>query len=691
MRYTTQQLRGLWQDFRCDETRMVVTEFGPTRVTVAKPTTDAWLALAQVLGRHDYKIRDLDTGGYVCRKITGGNQPSLHAYGIAVDVNWQTNPYLKTSNRRPVRFSSAATQEERALDVRHDRADTDMTKAMIDDVLEIVTNEGKTIFAWGGDFQTIKDCMHFQLDVSPKELAQGVDWTRLGRGEALPAEDDELQAEEPEAEDVLEQVEPTFLPRSDSMPGLSSEVIAAARTSHLKWGVPASVSLAQFILESNWGRSMPGGPSSNNPFGIKARAGEPSVAAQTHEVEHGATITIVARFRRFSSLTEAFDAHGALLARGKPYALAMMHKDDPDRFADALTGHYATDPMYGSKLKDLMRRNNLYQYDVGAPPVMLPSIIDDFNWQARTTSDDDLQTGRSGSRVESLQRQLHKLGYPVGDIDGIFGPLTRGALLTFQADNNIPTTGIVDAETNIAFGQGKQRPLSADRLTMTAKGLAKKDSRTVTNGQNASLLGWLATIYGGTGLANSAAVGIANSARSSAPAVANAPATAAADTLGSTIQTLQTIFALPAVPANIKTQFGPLVDTLRTLTHVEPGALQAANLAPGLQKLHDMLLAPLSVQTVNNAQDLVHRLIDSLGAGTAVQPTANTFNTIFDMLGPNALGAATPFIQAAANSVLPGFGGAAATIGIGLLTTLFSNRAVQARVDDHRTAANLRI
>ena len=36
--------------------RMVVTEFGPTRITVAKPTTDAWLALAQVLGRHGYTL-----------------------------------------------------------------------------------------------------------------------------------------------------------------------------------------------------------------------------------------------------------------------------------------------------------------------------------------------------------------------------------------------------------------------------------------------------------------------------------------------------------------------------------------------------------------------------------------------------------------------------------------------------------
>ena len=260
------------------------------------------------------------------------------------------------------------------------------------------------------------------------------------------------------------------------MPGLSSEVIAAAQTSHLKWGVPASVSLAQFILESNSGRSMPGGPSSNNPFGIKARAGEPSVAAQTHEVEHGATITIVARFRRFSSLTEAFDAHGALLARGKPYALAMMHKDDPDRFADALTGHYATDPMYGSKLKDLMRRNNLYQYDVGAPPVMLPSVLTTSTGRPgrhRTTT-----CRRDGAATASrrCRGQAPRPRLSGRNIDRISDADTRRAA-GLSGGRQHSSTGIVDAETNIAFGQGKQRPLSADRVTMTAKAWPRRAPR----------------------------------------------------------------------------------------------------------------------------------------------------------------------------------------------------------------------
>jgi hypothetical protein len=39
--------------------------------------------------------------------------------------------------------------------------------------------------------------------------------------------------------------------------------------------------------------------------------------------------------------------------------------------------------------------------------------------------------------------------------------------------------------------------------------------------------------------------------------------------------------------------------------------------------------------------------------------------------------------------VLPGAGGALVTVAIGLATSLFSNRAVQARVDDHRSGSNV--
>jgi len=138
-------------------------------------------------------------------------------------------------------------------------------------------------------------------------------------------------------------------------------VVAAAQASHTAWQIPASVTLAQWALESDWGRAMPAG--SNNPFGIKAAAGQPYVEAHTREVIHGQAVTVVARFRKFASINEAFDQHGRLLATARAYSHARTLVNDPGAFADALTGVYATAPNYGTILKRLMKTYNLYQYD----------------------------------------------------------------------------------------------------------------------------------------------------------------------------------------------------------------------------------------------------------------------------------------------------------------------------------------
>jgi hypothetical protein len=153
-------------------------------------------------------------------------------------------------------------------------------------------------------------------------------------------------------------VHPKPTPAGGTFP---SDVIAAAKASHQTWNIPASVTLAQWALESNWGRAMPSG--SNNPFGIKAAAGQPYVEAHTREVINGKSITVVARFRKFASINDAFDQHGQLLATASPYAHARTLVDKPDAFADALTGVYATDPNYGTSLKRIMKSHNLYQYD----------------------------------------------------------------------------------------------------------------------------------------------------------------------------------------------------------------------------------------------------------------------------------------------------------------------------------------
>lgn len=142
---------------------------------------------------------------------------------------------------------------------------------------------------------------------------------------------------------------------------IPADVIAAAQASQAKWHIPASVCVAQWALESAHGQHMP--PGSNNPFGIKAAAGQPYVACMTTEHIKGRDIRVSQNFRKFVDMDEAFDAHGKLLATSKYYVKARTKLPDADDFANALTGVYATDRTYGTKLIAIMKNENLYQYN----------------------------------------------------------------------------------------------------------------------------------------------------------------------------------------------------------------------------------------------------------------------------------------------------------------------------------------
>ena len=125
------------------------------------------------------------------------------------------------------------------------------------------------------------------------------------------------------------------------------------------------VTVAQFLLESGWGRAGMG--DAHNYFGIKARDGEPFVTRPTTEFVNGAPVQVEARFRAYGSLAECFADHAALICNrtrpngAKIYGAALAHAADPVAFARALTGVYATDPQYGEKLVSIMRDRGLLE------------------------------------------------------------------------------------------------------------------------------------------------------------------------------------------------------------------------------------------------------------------------------------------------------------------------------------------
>ena len=137
-----------------------------------------------------------------------------------------------------------------------------------------------------------------------------------------------------------------------------------------QYGVPAAVTIAQAILESGWGNSHLAS-ADHNLFGMKGRGPAGSDALPTQEYQNGQWVTTIALFRKYDNFAESIGDHGRLLATSGYYKRAMAAGTDPDGFANALTGVYATDPDYGAKLISLMHEFNLYQYDPapGAAPV----------------------------------------------------------------------------------------------------------------------------------------------------------------------------------------------------------------------------------------------------------------------------------------------------------------------------------
>ncbi|SEN16662.1 Flagellum-specific peptidoglycan hydrolase FlgJ [Sphingomonas gellani] len=197
------------------------------------------------------------------------------------------------------------------------------------------------------------------------------------------------------------------------MAKIERDVIDAAQASERKHGIPASVSLAQFGLESAWGTKMPAG--SNNPFGIKAVNSQPSVTVRTREVDsHGRSYYIQAPFRKFASIAEAFEEHGRLLAQAKPYARARTKLPNADAFADALTGVYATDPKYGELLRKIMRQSKLYQYNAApaAQPVAAPVPAELIVPTPPIAPDDSVKVAEA-NRAELARVQAATVSAPV--------------------------------------------------------------------------------------------------------------------------------------------------------------------------------------------------------------------------------------------------------------------------------------
>ncbi|WP_054777373.1 glycoside hydrolase family 73 protein [Lacticaseibacillus saniviri] len=133
------------------------------------------------------------------------------------------------------------------------------------------------------------------------------------------------------------------------------------------YGVLPSITLAQAILESNWGNS---GLAKNyhNLFGVKGTDPSNTKLLTTQEYVNGEWQTVKARFRVYSDDSASMKDHVLLFVNGtdwnpQQYAAVLAAKDYREAAVALQTSGYATDPDYPSKLISLVKEYDLDQYD----------------------------------------------------------------------------------------------------------------------------------------------------------------------------------------------------------------------------------------------------------------------------------------------------------------------------------------
>ena len=71
----------------------------------------------------------------------------------------------------------------------------------------------------------------------------------------------------------------------------------------------------------------------------------------------------------------------------------------------------------------------------------------------------------ANQEIRDAQNSLKKLGYDPGEVDGIFGKMTRNALENFQRDAGLEITGQLDEQTKLRLGLPLQAPVEGSQST----------------------------------------------------------------------------------------------------------------------------------------------------------------------------------------------------------------------------------
>lgn len=200
-------------------------------------------------------------------------------------------------------------------------------------------------------------------------------------------------------------------------------------------GILASVSLAQFILESGYGKSELA-QKANNLFGMKKSLsgntwkgstwdGSSVYKKETQEYDGTKYITITSEFRKYPNILKSITDHsayllGAMNGSKARYAGLKGEKDYKKAITIIKNGGYATSPTYIEKLCFIIEKWGLTKFDLvttstGSDPFTVKVLIDDLNYRSEP------------SMLGAVKGQTGKGIFTIMEVKNGWGRLKSGA------------------------------------------------------------------------------------------------------------------------------------------------------------------------------------------------------------------------------------------------------------------------
>lgn len=155
-----------------------------------------------------------------------------------------------------------------------------------------------------------------------------------------------------------------------------NEFSPIAESEMMRVGIPASIKLAQGLLESNWGRSTLA-TEANNHFGIKCGSSWQGKEMYRKDDDYTSAGKLMQScFRAYDSAFESYMAHSEFLLRKRYAGLFTLSTLDYKSWAHGLkNAGYATDPKYPNKLIQIIEKYELYKFDQEMNPTFIEEVV----------------------------------------------------------------------------------------------------------------------------------------------------------------------------------------------------------------------------------------------------------------------------------------------------------------------------